>query len=313
MNQILSTNDKKNSSLLGLKPIIRFFAIILIIMAIIFGTQSGYKIYSSIKQSREFPRAELQTQQFGSVLNLKVSSKNIISKIEYSWNGGNITEVKGLGKANTNIDIDVPPGENELKVAAVDAEGNKTQFEKIKVSYTEEDVKFEKDRTKPEISIEKSANAKKFVIIVKDNKELDYISYSWEGEETTTVKATDETKTEITQELPAQKGTKTITVKAVDKAGNENEKSRTIVGSEGPKISASVKDGNIIVKVTSENGITRISYIHNNEQAQEVEELQKGAKEFEFKVQLKDGENKLKINAYEEEIMTEYKCKTTKK
>jgi hypothetical protein len=312
MNQILSTNEKSGNSILGLKPIVRFFAIILIIMALIFIGQSGYRIYSSTKYKQEFPRAELQTEQFGSVLNLKFSSEKILSRIDYSWNDGNTTEVKGIGKANIDIDIDVPPGENKLKVSAVDVDGNKTKFEEIKVSYTEDDVVYDRDRTEPEISIEKSANAKKFVITVKDNKELDYISYYWEGEQPTVVNATEETKTELVEELAAQKGTKTITVKAVDKAGNESTKSRTIVGSEGPKITVSIKDNNFVVKVTSENDITRIVYLYNETEEHEVENIPKNSKEFEFKVPLKDGENKLKINAYEEDIMTEYKCKKTK-
>ena len=312
MNQILSTNDKSGSSLLGLKPIVRFFAIILIIMALIFIGQSGYRLYSSTKNKNEFPRVKLQTEQFGSVLNLQFSGEKILSRIEYSWNDGNATEIKGIGKTNVDIDIDVPPGENTLKVSAVDVEGNKTKFEKVKVTFTESDVIFERDRTNPEISIEKSANISKFVITVKDNKELDYVSYYWEGEQPIVINATDETKTEIVEEISARKGTKTINVKAVDKAGNESTSTRTIVGSEGPKITAGVKDDNFVIKVTSENEITRIVYVYNETEEHEVENIPENAKEFEFKVPLKDGENKLKVSAYEEDIMVEYKCKKTK-
>ena len=311
MNQILSTNDKSGNSILGLKPIVRFFAIILIVMAIIFIGQSGYKLYSSTKKKNEFPRAKLQTEQFGSVLNLKISDEKILSRIEYAWNNGNITEVKGIGKTNIDMDIDVPQGENVLKVSAIDVEGNKTQFEKFNVSYTEDDVIYERDRTQPVISIEKSANAKKFVISVTDNKELDYISYNWEGDVPTVVNATEETKLKLEEEIAAQKGTKTINVKAVDKAGNESTKSRTIVGSEGPKVTASLKNDSFAIKVTSENEITKILYTHNDEE-HEVENIPEHSKEFEFLVPLKDGENKLKINAYEDEIMTEYKCRKTK-
>ena len=311
MNQILSTNDKRGNTVLGLKPIVKFFAVILIIMALIFVGQGGYKLYQSVKYKQEFPKAELETEQFGSVLNLKFTDSVILSKIEYSWNNGNITEIKGIGKTKVDIDIDVPQGENTLNVSTIDVDGNKTQFEGIKVVYTEEDTVNERDRIQPVISIEKSANAKKFTITVKDNKELDYVSYNWEGEEATVIRATEDTKLSITEEVAAQKGTKTITVKAVDKAGNESTKSRTIVGSEGPKISASIKDESFAIKVTSENGITKIVYTHN-EVEHEVEDIPEGAKEFEFLVPLQDGENYLKIDAYEDEIMTEYKCKKTK-
>lgn len=311
MNQILSTNDKKSNSVLGLKPIISFFAIILIVIALIFAGQSGYKLYKSIKYKQEYPRAELQTEQFGSVLNLKFTDSVVISKIEYSWDNGNITEIKGIGKTKVDIDIDIPQNDHILNVSVTDVDGNKTKFENIKVSFTEADIVNEKDRIQPVISIEKSSNAKKFIITVKDNKELDYISYTWEDGQPTIVRATEETKLAITEEIVAQKGTKKITVKAVDKAGNESTKSRTIIGSEGPKVSASIKNDSFAIKVKSENGITKIKYKHN-EVEHEVTDIPKDSKEFEFLVPLQKGENYLIINAYEEDIMTEYKCKKTK-
>lgn len=312
MNQILSTNEKKGNSVLGLKPIIRFFAIILIVMALIFIGQGGYKLYKSIKYKNEYPRAQLQTEQFGSVLNLKFSDSVVINKIEYLWDNNEEGKgVKGIGKTKFDVDIDIPQGEHVLNVSAIDVDGNKTQFESIKVSFTEKDVVNERDRIQPVISIEKSSNAKKFIITVKDNKELDYISYCWEGDQPTIVRATEENKKTITEEIAATKGTKVITVKAFDKAGNENNKSMKIIGSEGPKITASIKNSSFAIKVKCENPITKIKYTHN-EVEHEVKDLPKDATEFEFLVPLQDGENYLKINAFENEIMTEYKCKKTK-
>ena len=312
MNQILSTNDKKRSTALGLKPIVRFFAIMLVIMALIFGGQAGYKLFKSNKDKTDFPKAELKTEQFGSVLNLKFKDEIRMKKIEYSWNDGNITEIEKNGENNIEIDIDVPNGENTLHVAVIDVENNKTKFEAFKVSYTEGDIIYEKDRKDPTVSVESSGTAKKFKIIAKDDKELDYVSYNWENEEPTVVKATEDTKLEIVEEVAIQhKGTKDIFIKVVDKAGNKVEKNMHIIGSEGPKVRASLKDNNIVIKVTSENKITRIVYTHNDVE-HEVENIPEDAKEFEFLVPLQDGENKVKVNAYENEIMTEYKCKKTK-
>ena len=98
---------------------------------------------------------------------------------------------------------------------------------------------------------------------------------------------------------------------AVDKAGNKQTVTKKIIGSNGPTISASLDGDNFVIKVTDEFGITKIEYTHNDEQ-KTVEGIPENAKEFEFRVPLKDGVNLLKINAYENGIMTEYKCKKTK-
>ena len=49
-----------------------------------------------------------------------------------------------------------------------------------------------------------------------------------------------------------------------------------------------------------------------NDEEHTVEGIPQGAKEYEFKVPLKDGvTNYLKIDAYENDLLTEYKCKKT--
>lgn len=311
MNQILSTNDKDKKNVIGIKPIVRFFAVVLIIVSGIFIAQSGTKLYSSIRYKKEYPRAKLTTEQIGSVIKLNFDDEIVLSRIEYKWNNGNITVLKNIAKRQTSIDIDIPQGENELSVCTIDTEGNKTQFKNFKVSFSEEDLVNDKDKKQPIVSIEKSSTTKKIIITVKDDRELDYFTYNWEGEEPVTIKATEETKTSITQEITVEKGTRVINVIAYDKAGNKGTKSLKIVGSNGPKVSAGIKDNSFVVKVTSDNEITKIIYTHNNEE-KEVKDIPKGAKEFEFKVPLKDGENYLKVNAFENDIMTEYKCKKTK-
>lgn len=270
-------------------------------------------MYKSFKDKTDFPKAELKTEQFGGIINLKITDEVKIKKVEYSWNDGNITEVQKQDSKNVlDIDIEVPNGENTLHVVAIDVDNNKTKFEDIKVSYTEGDEVYDKDRKDPVISVESSGTAKKFKIIATDDKELDYISYTWEGGEPTVVKAKEETKLEIVEEVAIQhKGSKDIVIKAVDKAGHEVTKEMHIIGSEGPKIQAGLRGDNIVIRVTSDNKITRIVYTHNDVE-HEVENIPKDAKEFEFLVPLQDGENKVKVNAYEDEIMTEYKCKKTK-
>lgn len=180
-------------------------------------------------------------------------------------------------------------------------------FNKTNTSNQAEDGN--KDKSKPVISIE-NANGK-LLVTAKDETEIAYLSYQWEGAEEKKFNPSEEDKTTVKQEIEVQKGTQKLTLTAVDTAGNIETTTKKIIGSNGPEIKASLSEGNIVVKVTDEFGITKIVYTHNEEE-HTVEGIPANAKEFEFKVALKDGDNYLKINAYENSIMTEYKCKKTR-
>lgn len=306
MNQILITNDENGNSVLGIKPIARFFAVMLIVVALIFAIQSGYKLYGSFRYQQEYPKAELFTEKKGSSISLSFEDEVAISKIEYAWNNGNSTILTGIGRKNVSIDVEIPQGNNDLNVIITDVNGNKTKFESIKVEFSEDE-----DTIKPTISIGKGSTAGKLLITANDDRGLEYISYKWEDKDEVVINSTDEITTTLTQEIGVEKGTKKITITAVDKSGNKYEETKTIVGSTGAKISVSVSEGNFVVKVTSDNVITKIKYTHN-EVEHMVENIPNNSKEFEFKVPLQEGANYLKINAFENDIMTEYKCKKTK-
>lgn len=306
MNQILITNDENGNSVLGIKPIARFFAILIIIIALIFAGESGYKLYESRKSQNEFPRATIETNKVGSTLNIKFKDEVPINKIEYAWNDGKATSLKGIGRKEFSIDIEIPQNENKLTVVVIDVNGNKTKFKDIIVEFSEDE-----DTIKPTIKFEKGSTTGKLVIVANDDRALDYITYKWEDGETIKVDATEENQTEIRQEVNVEKGTKKIIVLAADKSENRFEDSKTIVGSTGAKITVSISEGNFVVKVVGDNNITKILYTHNDIE-HTVPDIPKDAKEFEFKVPLQDGINLLKINAFEDEIMTEYKCKKTK-
>lgn len=304
MNQILMTNDEKGSSANGVKPIIKFFAIVIIVVSLIFVGEGAYNLYNSMGNNNSYPKPVLNVEKNGSAISLKITGEIGINKIEYSWNDGNTTILKCDGKKSINPEIEMPQGDNKLNIVVIDVEGNRTKFGEIAVSFTSED-----DTVKPKISIVNSVG--KITITATDETELDYLTYQWEGEEEVKIEATSDNNKSITQEVSVQKGTKKLTIVAVDKTGNKETMSKKIVGSNGPEIKVSASEGNFIIKVTDEYVITKIEYTIN-EEVFTINDLPSDAKEYEFKVQLKDGVNYLKVNAYENDLMTEFKCKKTK-
>lgn len=304
MNQILVTNDENMGTKNNIKSIVRFFAIVAIVFALVLIGEGAFNLYKNHSNKKDYAKPELGYEKNGSSINLKVDGEIGINKVIYSWGKGNETVRKADGKKNFNFDIEIPQGDNVLKTKIIDVEGNTTKFEDIKVSFTEAD-----DAIKPVISIEKVDG--KISVTAMDEKELDYFSYQWEDSDEVKVTPSENDKKVITQVIDVEKGTKKLTLTAVDKAGNKQVLTRKVIGSNGPSISASIADNSFVIKVTDEVEITKIEYTLNGEEAQ-VENIPQGAKEFEFRVPLKEGANYLKINAYENGIMTEYKCKKTK-
>lgn len=309
MNQILVTNEENGASSNEMKPIIKFFCIVCIAFAIILIFCGGFSLYNNLSKKNDFPNPELISEKEGSHLNVKINgetdgNKIGINKFVYSWNDGNETTLSGDGKSKVIFQIEMPQGDNKFSSYVIDVNGNKTKYEDIHVSFTAEE-----DTIKPVITLENIGG--KLEVTATDERELDYLTYKWEDGVEVKVEASEQDKSTIKQSIDVEKGTKKITLTAVDKSGNEQTKTKTIIGSNGPTIKASLSNGNFVVKVTDEFGITKIEYTHNDEK-HTVEDLPKDATEFEFKVPLKAGENYLKIDAYENGIMTEYKCKKTK-
>ena len=309
MNQILMTKDENGVVSGEIRPIVKFFAIVIIVLALIFVGQGAYKMYKSSREDKTFVQPKLSHEQNGSAITLKFDSEVGINKIEYAWNNGNITTVKGTEKKDIDLELEIPQGENQLKVSVTDVDGNKTSFENIPVSFIVEPEE-EGDTSKPEISIVNALG--KITITAKDETELDYITYKWEDEDEVKVNVSQEDKKSIVQELAVEKGTKKLVITAVDKTGNKETISKNVIGSDGPKIQVTIADGSFVVKViATDYKITKINYTIN-EVEKSVENIPANSKEVEFKVPLEDGINYLKINAYEDELMAEYKCKKTK-
>ena len=304
MNQILMVNDSNDNGKKELKKVIKFFAIIIVIFAVIFGGQAIYSFATNRINQTSYAKPTLSVEKNGSNVNITASGEIAINKLEYTWDKGTYTELKCDGKKKVSHEIQIPMGEHDLYVVITDVEGNKTKFEPTKIVFAEgEDV------TKPTISI--VAQNPKIVITATDNKEMDYIAYQWDNEQDVKVTKKSEDKKSISTEIPVEKGTKVLTVTAVDKTGNKDTITKKIVGSDGPTVKVTLSDGNFVVKVSADNGVTKVLYTLNDEEHQ-VEGIPEGAKEYEFKVPLQEGvDNFLKINAYENELMTEYKCKKT--
>ncbi len=308
MNQILMTDNKKGGANHELKPVIKFFAIVIILVALIIGGGATYNVYNSFGKDDSFPKPTVSMQKDGSKVNVTVTGEIEINKIEYYWNDGSKSTLNGNARKKVDFELDIPQGDNSLNMTVIDIKGNKTDFSKVGLKFDEAE-----ESLKPTISLVTNEIGK-IVVTVTDENALDYMTYQWEDQDEVKVMANSEEPKTITQNVEVQKGTKKLTIKAYNKAGKKQEITKTIVGSSGSEIKATIENNQFVVKVIDEVGLTKITYVHTYDGVPHevtIDDIPENTKEYEFKVDLKQGDNFIKVNAFNKDVMTEYKGRKT--
>lgn len=297
MNQILCTGGKQEKS--NINNIVRVFCIIIIVFSIFFIAQGTYALIANkdenvVSKSENAPKVNIESQGGNAIL--KVTSNKSISKIVYSWNDGQESEIQTDNKTEVEETLTVPNEDCVLNIKIIDSDGAETEFR--------QEFKFDPnvDTKAPEVKI--SAVPGKIIIEAKDNKEMDYIIYKWNDEQENKVQASGDDLTKIVQNLDVKKGKNKLTVIAVDKSGNKKEKQDDILGASKPKISVGRSGGELVIKVTDEDEITKVEY-NINGTTHTKEDIGDNKKEFEFREALKKGENAIVIRAYNKSGLTQ--------
>ena len=242
------------------------------------------------EQSISEPLVELVKN--GSKLNIKVKHDKIIDKIVYNWNQEQDIVLQGKGRMELEETIDMPIGTNILSLKVMDITG-KT------VSYNQEYTLENGDTIKPEIEL--LVENSKVKIVVKDETELDYMSYYWNDEDETKINAREESSKQIEEKIDILKGENTLTIIAVDKAGNEQTKEQTFKGAKKPKIELYRDGTELIIKITDEEEIKKVEYnLNGTDYSTDPNNTgaSLGMKELEVRQPLQQGENKITIKAY---------------
>jgi len=283
LNQILFINDGKGNGT-DIKKIIKFFAIVVIVFGLIMCGQGSYSIAQKSKEKNSIPDLSVQNLNNGNISIIVVHNKEI-DTITYSWNDEVVEEITGDGRTEIEETIPAKGGTNTLKVTVVDIDGKSNVSENV---YTIEDNK------KPELDLTVEGN--KIIVTANDETEISYITYRWNDEEE--VKIESEEELEIIEEINIKEGTNTITVVAVDSNNNMTEKKQEFKGLTKPKIDAWKEEGQLILKITHEQGISKIKVKYNGEELQYGSDVTKNEKEITLRFNLKQGDNHVDVWAY---------------
>lgn len=295
MNQILHTYSKpKKKEPLKLKAVFAIFSVCIILFGAVL---IGKSIFSSAEKNQEEiatnqPLVEIERK--GRNIYVSIKHDKPIDNITYRWGKNEEVALPGEGKTELQEKIAIPVGKNKITLKVTDNGGKTT-------TYNQEYTVDEDEKIKPQIDI--SIENTKIKIVAKDETEIDHILYYWNQEEPTKIEAQEELAEEIEESIEILRGDNTLTIVAVDAAGNESKKEQVFRGVNKPKIEVSREGNELNIKVTDETGIKKIEYTLNDAfytTDTENTGVSLGMKEVNFKQSLYPGANKIVIKAYSE-------------
>ena len=306
MNQILFTQDKRNSNSQDTKKIVLFFAVTLIVFGLILFGQGVYGVYKGagdpegINTQYDSTNIQLLQNDSGEVV-ISVNSQIGISELIYNWNSEASQTISGNGEMQLQETVSMPAGENTLTVKTIDINGKQTT----------ESQTFKLDVEKPEISLSVLGNNIK--IVVNSNVDLSYVTYKWNSDpEEKMDMLTYEDKTKFEKEIEIPKGQNTLVITAVDIYENKSEKSQEIKGVAKPVFDKPKIDNNkITFTVTADEDIKEILILFNNKNYKISEEIIKNSqnpKKVSYTFEMIEGVNFLKVKAITQNNATEEKA-----
>ena len=306
MNQILSIEDTKkknkknkmpkNSGPIAIESILKFFAIAILIFGIFMIGSGSYSMYISSQgdTSNTKPTIQVEENEDGTQITLRVLHNKALAKVTYSWNNEEEIEIQTNNSRQVEQVIDVPTGDNILSIYAQDTNGQETSYQK---AYSLEG----------DITIDLALSGSNIKVTAIGKNELSYMTYRWDEDEEQRV---DINNTEIEQDIEIPMGQHTLTVIVVDVNNTTQTKTQEVKGVTKPQLEVTT-DGieNFTIKASDEEGIKRIEFIVNETDKyainlNEVYALE-DRKEFEYQFPLQDGENKLEVTAYNESDVSE--------
>ncbi len=308
MNQILLTNNqnnkKKSNKYNGnnsgdMKRIIIFFSIAILVFALLIIGVYAYKM-SKNQNKEEKGHVEgpvLSLEETENEVKIIVKSEAGISKIIYSWNDNENKEFDINGGKDYEEALEIPDGQNTLKVKVIDQNGEEKE--------TSKDFYKEEDKEKPKLEIDEEVlrtTGKVKIIASDENNGLKYITYQWNDEEETKIDAENENQATIETTIDVKRGQNALKIKAVNNLDKEENLERMLKGVNDPVIEVTKDDslGEMYMKITHDMGFKKIEFTVNGQEYVYDENFagyDSEKKEISYKFDLKEGENTVIIHA----------------
>lgn len=271
MNQILYTSSGKPSGPLPIQTIVRFYAICMIILGVVFFGKATYDLFAvSFASSAELDNTvpNIEFARDGNIATISVTHNKGISRIEYNWNDEEKKLISGDNQDEVVInDINLLPGINILYVEATDVNGKSSKSE---YEYTYDGIY---------VDYLVNANGGDIKLIASDVKGLSYMTYKLNNGEEIKISPTDD-NTMITHVITPNSGENTLSITAVNTSNISHTRKIELTINRRPDITCYISENVLYVKVTDEEGLALIKH-QINVGEEEVITLN-GEKEYNF-------------------------------
>lgn len=244
INRANATSNKADIS-----KIIKIFCISIILFGLILVGESTYAIIQNSGE-KGVDNVEVTADRMGKETKITVTSEQYpIKEFSYKWNDGEPVIIEGNGTLSLETVIQIPNGNNILRMTVTDNFGNKKNFHK-QYLYDSSDI------NKPTIEI--AITGTKLNIKASDDIEMDYITYSWNDDEATRVEKEDDPR-EINTNIEVPSGQNKLSIIAIDKEGNRETRTENIIGDTKPTFTLSRDGLKIILNAKDDEGISKVS------------------------------------------------------
>ena len=307
MNQILYTQKYKKAGN-GFSVEFNKVALILTIIILLFAIfMIGKGVLGMANNSKEAQAQdpEVSYREASDKLELRITHNKAIDKIIYFWNDESQNTLQGMGRNEIEESIELPVGNNVLHLEISDIDNHVVIY--TKPFYVSEDI----DNIKPDIEL--IAEGSKAKIVVKDNKEIDSVSYKWNDEDETILKPRTDAKNIVEERISILKGDNTLTVVAKDAAGNETTKTQVYRGAKKPTITLTKENDQVVIKVLDEENVKKLDmnidgaeYSTDNENTGASLDM----KDVEIRQVLTPGEHVITVTAYNVSGLSEQETQT---
>ena len=307
MNQILQVEMKKSKGKkTDIKKVVVFFAVCLILFGGVLLAGGVYSLYQSKNEEKKnvvvATKPNIDVTKIDNELMIKFSHDKAISKITYSWNDEDETEIDTENELSYSISLNIPSGTNTLYITATDIDGQENNYS--------EEYSIEQQEEKPVITLSVT-NDNKIKIQVKDANDLKEVIYTWNSDEPVTITPDATSKNSLEVEVDIPYGQNTLKVTAKDVANKETTKELDVKGINKPKVIVQRQGDYLLIVASDENMMAVVNYTLNGKRYQL--KFDEPTKEMRYLQPLDEGENMLILTAENVDGgITEFRGKCTK-
>lgn len=303
MNQILITGEeygkqpkkqkqeyrpkqpKTEKKVFGINGIVIFYAISVMILGICMITGSVYargKINETVEANTK-PLVEVTQNDANNTVEINATHIRKITEISYKWNDEEEQTVQGNNQNQLKTSIDLIGGTNTLTVKVTEENGQSVTYKK---EITAQSI--------AEIELEAVSNGVK--LIVTSEKQIEHITYNWDGGE--------EQKINVGQNkyegiINAPKGKHTLKIEVVDINNAKETKTQLVVGDTEPTVNVTADIVNeklvFVIDAEDDENIETVEITLNDGTKQVIDVNEKT---YHAEVEMTQGENKLLVTVY---------------